>query len=150
MHDRAPVGPGRLPVTDEVNEAVNKDIYSKLNYDAKKLIIKHAQAKRVDEMDFVSWLKEGGKQRAIGIKDVPALKRQAAKYYKEYESNRRKGIEEYRKQQLAKFQVKSQGTTDLHRHLRKEPATPLVAVRRKGRGGPWPTKGQHCHFSKRD
>ena len=47
---------------------------------------------------------------------------------------RKKSIDEDRKQQLEAYKVKGQGVTDLHRHLRKEPSTPLVALRRKHRG----------------
>ena len=53
----------------------------------------------------------------------------------------RKSREEYQQQQLQTFKAKKEGLTQLHRHLRKEPATPLVAVRRKSRGPLWQQAG---------
>ena len=67
----------------------------------------------------------------LSFKDVPFLKRAASKYMVSYNVNKKKSVEEHRKTKMEAFGAKGKGLTDLHRHLRKEPATPLVAVRRK-------------------
>ena len=66
--------------------------------------------------------------------DLPFIKRVAAKYQAAYTANRKKSVEEYRREQYDAYQAKGKGVCDLHRHLRKEPAMPLVAVRRKQKG----------------
>ena len=71
--------------------------YAKLSKDARKHISKHLDRSRAEELQFADWLSEGGTQRYFDIKDVPALKRYAAKSMRDYSINRQKSIDEYRK-----------------------------------------------------
>ena len=66
--------------------------------------------------------------------DDPLLKRMAAKYHVANTTNRRKAIEEHRKTRMKLYQVKGKGQWDLYKLLKKPPATPLVAVRRRRKG----------------
>ena len=119
---------------EEVAEDDAEAMYRKLNVHAHKLIHKHADGKNQEEMQDVEEIRRRAEAKGLGMMDVPIIKRLAAKYHGKHDINKKKGIEEHQRQQMETFNMKGQGMVDLHRHLRREPATPLVAVRRKRRG----------------
>ena len=58
----------------------------------------------------------------------------AAKYHEASAPNRRGAIEEHHKARMKLYQVKGKGQWGLYKLLKKPPATPLVAVRRRRKG----------------
>ena len=66
--------------------------------------------------------------------DIPSVKRLIAKYHEANVSLRRKAVEADQKANEKVFREKGKGQWELYRQLKKEPANPLVAVRRVRRG----------------
>ena len=126
------------PALMSKGEAANDETdaqHQALNTRATQLLVKNTSEEHGWEREERNRLIDLHKRSDYTISDVPALKRIAGKYHTEYATNRRKSVEEYRKAQYEAYQTKGKGICDLHRPLRKDPATPLVAVRRKQKGG---------------
>lgn len=127
-------GTAEKGAADQPADDTTEDMYRRLNAQAQKLISKHADKKDQAEQQEVEELERRAQGGGLEVRDVHAIKRLAAKYQAKYSMNKRKSIEDHQKSQMQTFGKKGQGLVDLHRYLRREPAAPLVAVRRKRRG----------------
>ena len=89
------------------------------------------------------------KEGRADLMDLPGLRRINAKYHDANISLRRKAVEAERKANEQMFRTKGKGQWELYRQLKKESATPFVAVRRVKKRGEGSAEGNCGNLTKR-
>lgn len=114
----------------------NVEALEKLNVEAYKGIQKAYDCKCEIEARHCEKLREACESHNV-VNDImvsPILRRMAEMYNKKHYSEKKKGKQENQRCKHVLYQSKPDGTTVLGRSLKKNNATPLLAVRRTEKG----------------
>jgi hypothetical protein len=115
--------------------------YKKMNVETARLIMKNLEKGEQWQQDIREAMEQIEVEGKAGIMAAPGLKRAANKFHDLNVKWKKKAVVENQKARMLMYQAKDKGQWELHKHMKKEAANPLVALRRREKGPRGEAKG---------